>query len=348
MAAEISHRIIIYSNSTIVCVYSLYILVQKRKLAAHFDAVFTSLHISASTDNIIAVIKATYLLQSILSKEADIYPVITGTKAQPSFVSLCCLAIAMTLRGPPLSTSRSQSPIRSDAISAERSHWANSIPAFKTRLSNLVNGDELDFGVHRQKGQFVHKDCLAREWKHHSRSDRSSLVDTRDSTHSKLYERGSDKRLWRFFVEGQKMSGADDRRWCWGPSCVSWASAEGGHKGRIAAFILCLHFLCGTKGTAFVLLFCYIVYHKQLEFLMSKKIKKIPLLCCDGDIDTRGGNFKHSWNFKNLQRLKTMLEFRPPNKSNIYSRLCQRVRQTSALGAKCCSNYQVVDDVLCR
>lgn len=25
-----------------------------------------------------------------------------------------------------------------------------------------MNGDELDFGVHRQKGQFVHKDCLAR------------------------------------------------------------------------------------------------------------------------------------------------------------------------------------------
>lgn len=98
-----------------------------------------ALHILSSTDSIIAVIKATYLLQSVLSKEADIYPVITGTKAQPSFVSLCCLAIAMTLRGPPLSTSSSQSPIRSDAIRAERSHWANSIPAFKTRLSNLVN-----------------------------------------------------------------------------------------------------------------------------------------------------------------------------------------------------------------
>lgn len=240
-------------------------------------------------------------MQSILSKEADIYPVITGTKAQPSFVSLCCLAIAMTLRGPPLSTSRSQSPIRSDAIRAERSHWANSIPAFKTRLSNLVNGDELDFGVHRQKGQFVHKDCLAREWKRHSRSDRSSLVDTRDSTHSKLYERRSDKRLWRFFAEGQIMSGADDRRWCWDPSCVSWASAEGDLKGRIAAFILCLHFLCGTKGAAFVPLILLHCISQTVRIFNVKKIKNPT----DGDIDTRGGNFKHSWNFKNLQRLKT-------------------------------------------
>lgn len=63
-----------------------------------------------------------YLLLPVLSKETDIYLVITGTKAQPCFISLCCLAIAMTLCGSLLSTSSLQSLIRSDAIRAERSH----------------------------------------------------------------------------------------------------------------------------------------------------------------------------------------------------------------------------------
>ncbi|KAK5920419.1 hypothetical protein CgunFtcFv8_024231 [Champsocephalus gunnari] len=51
----------------------------------------------------------------------------------------------MTLSGSPRSTSSRQSPIRSDAIREESlsKHHA---------LSNLVRRDELDFGVHRQRG----------------------------------------------------------------------------------------------------------------------------------------------------------------------------------------------------
>ena len=106
--------------------------------------------------------------------EADIYLVITGSKAQSCFVPCCCLAIAMTLCGCSLSTSSLQSLIRSNAIRVEKSHWANSIPAFQTGLSNLVDRDELDFEFsERRSGQIM----FGRGINRHSSSGQSSLVE---------------------------------------------------------------------------------------------------------------------------------------------------------------------------
>lgn len=56
--------------------------------------------------------------------------------------------------------------------------------------------------------------------KRHSRSEAFSLVDCHDSRYSEyeLYEHGSDKNLWRYFVEGQITSCAEHGNGCRGPT----------------------------------------------------------------------------------------------------------------------------------
>lgn len=72
----------------------------------------------------------------------------------------------------------------------------------------------------RQTGQFVHKYCSGRE--ENVTQDQMSLQWLIAMTPSfglyELYEKGSDKSLWRHFVEDQITSGVDQWRWGFGPS----------------------------------------------------------------------------------------------------------------------------------
>lgn len=150
-----------------------------------------------------AIPAAATSLLAVSDKEAAIYPVITGSKA-------ALFGHRHDAAGVSTVNEQLQSPIRSDAIRPERSRWANSRAAFKTRLSNLVNGDELDFGVHRQAGPNVHEEWNATP----SQTGLHWFITMTLLVRS--FMSGSDKRLGWFFAEGLRMSAADGLRWCWG------------------------------------------------------------------------------------------------------------------------------------